>query len=186
MDYLLCPLKLCFILVVVVYAQDNIARMEFQRISSNQPDKQQMVTELLVDYLSNDTFQIMCKLNNMATLKSLVLWQADVPFQVRMQNTNPSITKSYRKPALDSDVSDWTAVGNFNNVTSSRFSTLGVSRPVSVFTCTEAMTFVCDFHYTDYTLRTIHRMVHKKLKVQDEQVDRVSPFRQRNRYNTKS
>ncbi|XP_052803012.1 uncharacterized protein LOC128233393 isoform X2 [Mya arenaria] len=167
MDYLLCPLKLCFILVVVVYAQDNIARMEFQRISSNQPDKQQMVTELLVDYLSNDTFQIMCKLNNMATLKSLVLWQADVPFQVRMQNTNPSITKSYRKPALDSDVSDWTAVGNFNNVTSSRFSTLGVSRPVSVFTCTEAMTFVCDFHYTDYTLRTIHRMVHKKLKVQE-------------------
>ncbi|WAQ94875.1 hypothetical protein MAR_007346 [Mya arenaria] len=170
MDSLLFSLKLCFLLVVAVYAQDNIIQIEFRRISESRPDKPQIVTELLVDYLSNDTFEIMCKLNNVTdlnTLALLILWQLNGPLNIRMQNDDPSDTETYRKPKLNSNVTKWTAVGRFDNVTrNNRNTTLGVSRPVSSFTCTDSRLYKCYVQYINSDMSNRVVFLGKELKVQ--------------------
>ncbi|XP_052769837.1 uncharacterized protein LOC128209637 isoform X2 [Mya arenaria] len=170
MDSLLFLLKLCFLLVVAVYAQDNIVEIEFRRISDSRPDKPQIVTELLVDYISNDTFEIMCKLNDvnhLNTLAFLILWQSDGSLKIKLQNDNQTVTKTYRKPTFYSNVTRWTAAGLFDIVTSnSRNTTLGVSRSVSSFTCTDTRMYKCYVQYINYAMKQDFGIIDKQLKVQ--------------------
>ncbi|WAQ94883.1 hypothetical protein MAR_007354 [Mya arenaria] len=148
---------------------DNIIQIEFRRISDSRPDKPQIVTELLVDYFSHETFEIMCTLNDVTHLNTLIwliLWQSDGTLQINLQNEDPSKTESYRKPTFYSNVNRWAAAGCFDNLTrNSRNSTLGVSRPVSSFTCTDARMYKCTVYYITSGMVDKLRYTQKRLKV---------------------
>ncbi|XP_052806584.1 uncharacterized protein LOC128235831 [Mya arenaria] len=150
----------------------DIAQIEFQRISDNQQYTPQSVTEILVDHLSNDTFRIMCTLNNMTNMKTfgfLVMWQGAYSLIGEMHNVEPSITEIYKKPGSYSNGSSWTAVGRFDNETrNGRYSALGVSRPLSSMTCSDAGVYSCDVGYINSSsIMVFHTgTIRKELKVQ--------------------
>ncbi|XP_052803706.1 uncharacterized protein LOC128233878 isoform X1 [Mya arenaria] len=157
---------------VMAYPSDNIAQIEFQRISDNQQYTPQSVTGILVDHLSNDTFRIMCTLNNRTNMKTfgfLIMWQGAYSLIGEMHNVEPSITEIYKKPGSYSNGSSWTDVGRFDNVISnSRHSTLGVSRPLSSMTCSDAGVYSCDVGYINSSsIMVFHTgTIRKELKLQ--------------------
>ncbi|XP_052806786.1 uncharacterized protein LOC128236029 isoform X2 [Mya arenaria] len=155
---------------MAVYSQDNEVQIEFVRISDNRLNRPQIVTELIVDHLSTDIFQVICKLNNvnnLKTLKWIILSQTDGHLGLRIQNFDSSHTKSYKKPDLYSNVLGWTAIGRFDKLTSnSRHTTLGASRPVSSFNCTDARKYQCMSFFVDYNSKRRHGDIHKELNIQ--------------------
>ncbi|XP_052805647.1 uncharacterized protein LOC128235011 [Mya arenaria] len=114
----------------------------------------------------------MCTLNNTTNMKTfgfLIMWQGAYSLIGEMHNVEPSITEIYKKPGSYSNGSSWTDVGRFDNVTSnSRHSTLGVSRPLSSMTCSDAGVYSCDVGYINSSsIMVFHTgTIRKELKLQ--------------------
>ncbi|WAR05931.1 FUCL6-like protein, partial [Mya arenaria] len=99
----------------------------------------------------------------------LVMWQGAYSLIGEMHNVEPSITEIYKKPGSYSNGSSWTAVGRFDNETrNGRYSALGVSRPLSSMTCSDAGVYSCDVGYINSSsIMVFHTgTIRKELKVQ--------------------
>ncbi|XP_052806585.1 uncharacterized protein LOC128235832 [Mya arenaria] len=121
----------------------------------------------------------MCRVNNVNQLFRIntlrVQYKASENAQVLtdlaiLQNVDAAKPDTYQKPVLASGAgSSWTVVGSFDTTNSNgRDSTLGVSRPVSSITCSNAVEYRCHISYTkpgpDYSTET--GIISKELDVQ--------------------
>ncbi|XP_052806759.1 uncharacterized protein LOC128236012 isoform X3 [Mya arenaria] len=169
----------CILWIAISYAnsQDNGPQIDFQRIL--EAGGSQAIDKIQVDSSSTDTFQVMCRVNNVnqlfkiTTLKVQYKTSAnaqDFTDLALLQNVDGINVDTYRTPVLASGAgSGWTVEGSFDTTSSNgRDSTLGVSRPVSSITCSNAVEYRCNLSYTmpgpDYNSAT--GMKSKELDVQ--------------------
>ncbi|XP_052806761.1 uncharacterized protein LOC128236012 isoform X5 [Mya arenaria] len=174
----------CILWIAISYAnsQDNGPQIDFQRIL--EAGGSQAIDKIQVDSSSTDTFQVMCRVNNVnqlfkiTTLKVQYKTSAnaqDFTDLALLQNVDGINVDTYRTPVLASGAgSGWTVEGSFDTTSSNgRDSTLGVSRPVSSITCSNAVEYRCNLSYTmpgpDYNSAT--GMKSKELDVQDSDAD---------------
>ena len=101
---------------------------------------------------SEETFQVVCRINNIEDFGWLtmitVLRHSGTVHQTlaRMQNVDDTATDSYRKPVLSNGVSGWTAVGEYAT-DNPRDSYVGVARQMSAISCNDAVTYRCEVAY---------------------------------------
>ena len=111
-----------------------------------------VVTEVEVNADSTDTFQVVCRVNNIGDLGRFTIIKVlreqgnELKPLAQMQNIDDTATDTYRKPVLSPGVTGWTPVGEYTaNV---RDSSVGVARQMSVMSCTDAVTYQCEVAYT--------------------------------------
>ncbi|XP_052803653.1 uncharacterized protein LOC128233838 isoform X2 [Mya arenaria] len=151
MDMFVFILIIC---VVLIFCQDSGLQIEFQRVLDAGT---QSITQIHVDSSRTDTFQVMCKVNNVNQLDTIIdlivqykpSANSDYTDLAVMQNFKGTDTDTYQKPVLASGSLGWEAVGSFDTINSNgRDTTLGVSRPVSTVTCSNAVEYRCQLTYT--------------------------------------
>ncbi|WAR05901.1 hypothetical protein MAR_021270, partial [Mya arenaria] len=134
----------------------NGLQIDFHRIL--QPGLSQTISQIQVDSSSTDTFQVMCRVNNVNDLFKIstlsVQFKANANAQVytdlaRLQNIDATDTVTYQKPVLASGAgSIWTVGGSFGSNSYGKDSTLGVSRAVSSITCSNTVEYRCHLLYS--------------------------------------
>ncbi|WAR05874.1 hypothetical protein MAR_021243, partial [Mya arenaria] len=156
---------------------DNGLQIEFQRIL--EAGGSQTIEHIKVDSSSTDKFQVMCRVNNVNQLFKITTLKVQYKTSANaqdytdlaiLQNIDTNNADTYRKPLLASGAgSSWTVEGSFDSTSSNgRDSTLGVSRPVSSMTCSNAVEYRCDLSYTMLgpAYNTANGMKSKELDVQ--------------------
>ncbi|WAR06021.1 hypothetical protein MAR_021390, partial [Mya arenaria] len=139
---------------MLILGQDNGLHIDFQRIVEDGGSAN--IEQIQVDSSSTDTFQIMCRVNNVKELFKINTLRLqftsngqDYTELARLQNTDAANVDTYQKPVLASGAgSSWTVEGSFGTNINGREGTLGVSRPVSSITCSNAVEYRCQLTYT--------------------------------------
>ncbi|XP_052807065.1 uncharacterized protein LOC128236224 isoform X2 [Mya arenaria] len=138
---------------MLIFGQDNGLHIDFQRIVEDGGSAN--IEQIQVDSSSTDTFQIMCRVNNVNELFKINTLRLqftsngqDYTELARLQNTDAANVDT-QKPVLASGAgSSWTVEGSFGTNINGREGTLGVSRPVSSITCSNAVEYRCQLTYT--------------------------------------
>ena len=111
-----------------------------------------VINDVPVNAESTDTFQVVCRINNIGDLwkfsnfKVQRLYETYYQQLAQIQNIDETATDTYRKPVLSPGVSGWTAVGEYT--TNPRDSYVGVARQLSFMSCNDAVTYRCEVAYT--------------------------------------
>ena len=125
-------------------------QVEFRRVTENGGSA--VVNDVDVNADSTDTFQVVCRINNIGDLFKFTTIRV---FRVQsnanttlaqMQNIDETATDTYRKPVLGNGVSGWTAVGEYT--TNVRDSYVGVAKQMSAMSCNDAVIYRCEVPYT--------------------------------------
>jgi len=126
-------------------------QVEFRRVLED--GSMSVVNDVPVNAESTDTFQVVCRINNIGDLGkfsiiSVFRLQGNTYMKLaQMQNILDIATDTYRKPVLGSGVAGWTAVGEYA-IANHRDSYVGVARPMSAMSCNDAVTYRCEVAYT--------------------------------------